>query len=479
MGDRLGQKGPAGRRRMPFLFLLSLFSPVLSEQISYTIPEELAMGSLVGNLAKDLGLGVRDLPTRNLRISAQKKFFTVSTENGDLLVSDRIDREQVCGKKSTCVLELEMVAEKPLNFFHISVVIQDVNDNPPTFSRNITELEISELALTGATFSLESAQDSDVGVNSLQQYYLNPNPHFSLIQKENPDGSRYPELVVKTPLDREEQSYHHLVLTAVDGGDPSRSCTTQIRVVVADANDNPPVFTQDVYRASVRENLPVGSSVLSVMATDLDEGVNAEITYAFINIGNVVRQLFKLDSKTGELTTGGELDFEERESYTIGVEAKDGGRHTAHCKIQIDILDENDNAPEVTLDSESKHIQEDAELGTVVALIKTHDLDSGFNGEVFCQLKGKFPFKIVQDTKNTYKLITDGALDREQTPEYNITITVTDRGKPPLSSNRTVTLNIIDVNDNAPVFEQAFYLIHVAENNPPGASIAQVSASDP
>lgn len=205
---------------MRFLFLLSLVCPVLPEQIRYTIPEELAMGSLVGNLPKDLGLGVQDLPTRNLRISAQKKFFTVSTENGDLLVSDRIDREQICGKKSSCVLEFEMVAEKPLNFFHISVVIQDINDNPPTFSQNITELEISELALTGATFSLESAQDSDVGVNSLQQYYLNPNPHFSLIQKENPDGSRYPELVVKTPLDREEQSCHHLVLTAVDGGGP-------------------------------------------------------------------------------------------------------------------------------------------------------------------------------------------------------------------------------------------------------------------
>ncbi|XP_038314187.1 protocadherin gamma-B3 isoform X52 [Canis lupus familiaris] len=479
MGDRLGQKDSAGWRRMAFLFWLVLFSPVIPEQIRYTIPEELAMGSLVGNLAKDLGLGVQDLRTRNLRISAQKKFFTVSTENGDLLVSHRIDREQICGKKSTCVLEFEMVAEKPLNFFHISVVIQDVNDNPPTFSQSITELEISELALTGATFALESAQDSDVGVNSLQQYYLNPNPHFSLIQKENPDGSRYPELVVKTPLDREEQSCHHLVLTAVDEGDPARSCTTQIRVVVADANDNPPVFTQDVYRVSVLENLPVGSSVLSVMATDLDEGVNAEITYAFINIGNVVRQLFRLDSKTGELTTGGGLDFEERESYTIGVEAKDGGRHTAHCKIQIDILDENDNAPDVILDSESKHIQEDTELGTVVALIKTRDLDSGFNGEVFCQLKGKFPFKIVQDTKNTYKLVTDGALDREQTPEYNVTITVTDRGKPPLSSSISITLHIADVNDNAPVFQQASYVVHVAENNPPAASIAQVSASDP
>uniref|UniRef100_A0A8C0CBM8 Cadherin domain-containing protein n=1 Tax=Balaenoptera musculus TaxID=9771 RepID=A0A8C0CBM8_BALMU len=247
--------------------------------------------------------------------------------------------------------------------------------------------------LAGSVFGTNLViTNSDVGVNSLQHYYLNPDPHFSLIQKENPDGSRYPELVVQAPLDREEQSCHHLVLTAVDGGEPARSCTTKIRVVVADANDNPPVFTQDMYRVSVQENLPLGSSVLRVMATDLDEGINAEITYAFINIGKAVRQLFKLDSKTGELTTGGGLDFEERGSYTIGVEAKDGGRHTAHCKLQIDILDENDSAPKITLDSESQYIQEDAELGAVVALIKTHDLDSGFNGEILCQLKGNFPF---------------------------------------------------------------------------------------
>ncbi|XP_012360264.2 protocadherin gamma-B3 isoform X17 [Nomascus leucogenys] len=479
MGNSSGWRGPAGQRRMLFLFLLSLLGQALSEPIRYAIPEELDRGSLVGNVAKDLGFGVGDLPTRNLRVIAEKKFFTVSPENGNLLVSDRIDREEICGKKSTCVLEFEMVAEKPLNFFHITVLIQDINDNPPTFSQNITELEISELALTGATFALESAQDPDVGVNSLQQYYLSPDPHFSLIQKENLDGSRYPELVLKAPLDREEQPHHHLVLTAVDGGEPSRSCTTQIRVIVADANDNPPVFTQDMYRVNVAENLPAGSSVLKVMAIDMDEGINAEIIYAFINIGKEVRQLFKLDSKTGELTTIGELDFEERDSYTIGVEAKDGGHHTAYCKVQIDISDENDNAPEITLASESQHIQEDAELGTAIALIKTHDLDSGFNGEIRCQLKGKFPFKIVQDTKNTYRLVTDGALDREQIPEYNVTITATDKGNPPLSSSKTITLHILDVNDNVPVFHQASYTVHVAENNPPGASIAHVSASDP
>uniref|UniRef100_A0A2K5XRM9 Protocadherin gamma subfamily B, 3 n=1 Tax=Mandrillus leucophaeus TaxID=9568 RepID=A0A2K5XRM9_MANLE len=472
MGNSSGWSGPAERRRMLFLFLLSLLGQGLSQPIRYAIPED-GGGSLVGNLAKDLGFGVGDLPTRNLRVIAEKKFFTVRPENGDLFVSDRIDREEICGKKSTCVLEFEMVAEKPFNFFHVTMLIQDINDNPPTVSENITELEISELAITGATFAVESAQDPDVGVNSLQQYYLSPDPHFFLIQKENLDGSRYPELVLKAPLDREEQPHHHLVLTTVDGGEPSRSCTTQIRVIVADTNDNPPVFTQDMYRVGVAENLPAGSLVLKVM------GVNAEIIYAFISIGKAVRQLFKLDSKTVELTTVGELDFQESDSYTIGVETKDGGHHTTYCKVQIDISDENDNALEITLASESQHIQEDAELGTAIALIKTYDIDSGFNGEILCQLKGKFPFKIVQDTRNTYRLVTDGALDREQIPEYNVTITATDKGNPPLSSSKTITLHIIDVNDNVPVFHQASYTVHVAENNPPGASIAHVSASDP
>ncbi|XP_062044944.1 protocadherin gamma-B3 isoform X13 [Lepus europaeus] len=479
MGSGSRPWGPAGRAWMRFLFLLPLFCAARPERIRYVIPEELARGSLVGNLAGDLGLGARDLRARNLRVSAEQKFLTVNPDTGDLLVSDRVDREQVCGKKSTCVLEFEVVAEKPLNFFHVVVLIQDINDNPPTFSANTTELEISELAPAGATFALESAQDSDVGANARQRYLLSADPHFSLAQEESPDGSGYPELVLKAPLDREEQSRHHLVLTAVDGGEPARSCTTHIRVIVADANDNAPAFTQDVYKASVRENLPAGSSVLRVMATDPDEGVNAAITYAFVSVGTAVRQVFQLDSKTGELTTAGELDFEARESYTMGVEAKDGGRHAAYCKIQIEVLDDNDNAPEMTLASESQLIQEDAELGTAVALIKAHDLDSGLNGEIVCQLKGKFPFKIIQDTKNTYRLVTDGALDREQTPEYNVTITATDRGQPPLSSSISVTVHIGDVNDNAPVFQQAAYVVHVPENNPPGASIAQVSASDP
>ncbi|KAF0878629.1 FAT4 protein, partial [Crocuta crocuta] len=415
--------------------------------------------------------------------------FSVTTKGSpdgskypELLLEKPLDREQ----QSSYQLILTAVdgGDPPLSgTTQIQIRVTDANDNAPLFSQDTYRVSIQENVPWGTSVLQVMATDQDQGVNAEITYaFLNAPTSTSLLFNLNPNTG---DITTNGTLDFEEasrymlSSRHHLVLTAVDGGNPARSCTTQIMVVVADANDNAPVFTQEIYRVSVPENLPVGSSILRVMATDLDEGVNAEITYTFINIGKAVRQLFKLDSTTGELTTSGGLDFEQRESYTIGVEAKDGGRHTAHCKVQIDILDENDNAPEITLDSESKHILEDAKLGTVVALIKTYDLDSGYNGEVFCQLKGKFPFKIVQDIKNTYKLVTDGALDREQTPEYNITITVTDRGRPPLSSNRSITLKIADVNDNAPVFHQASYVVHVAENNPPGASIFQVSASDP
>uniref|UniRef100_G1U2P3 Protocadherin gamma subfamily B, 1 n=1 Tax=Oryctolagus cuniculus TaxID=9986 RepID=G1U2P3_RABIT len=461
-----------------FLFLLSLFGGVISQQIHYSIPEELAKGSRVGNLAKDLGFSVRELPARKLRVSAED-YFSVSAESGDLLVSGRIDREKICGQKSECTLEFELVTENPMNIFHVTVAIQDVNDNAPRFLTKDIDLEICESALPGVKFSLDSAQDADVESNSLKIYTISPNQYFSLSTKESPDGSKYPELLLEKPLDREHQSSHRLILTAVDGGDPPLSSTTEIRIHVTDANDNAPVFSQDVYRVSLQENVPWGTSVLQVTATDQDEGVNAEITYAFLKAPTSTGLFFSLNPNTGEITTNGTLDFEERNRYMLGIEAKDGGVHTAHCNVQIEISDVNDNAPEVTFMSFSSQIPEDSDLGTVIALIKVRDRDSGQNGVVTCYVQEEVPFKLESTSKNYYKLVIDRTLDREKISEYNITITATDRGKPPLSSSISVTVHISDVNDNAPVFHQAAYVVHVPENNPPGASIAQVSASDP
>ncbi|XP_006866310.1 PREDICTED: protocadherin gamma-B4 [Chrysochloris asiatica] len=477
MGSGTREWGRAERRRAFFPFLLSLFGLVLSEQIRYRIPEEMPKGSVVGNLAKDLGLSVHELPTRKLRVSSEKPHFAVSAESGELLVSSRLDREEICGKKPACALEFEAVAENPLNFYHVNVDIEDINDHTPKFTQNAFELQISESTKPGARFILGSAHDADIGTNSLQNYHLSPNDYFSLVNKEKLDGSKYPELVLKKPLDREEQKSYYLTLTALDGGNPPLSSTAQIEVLVTDANDNPPVFSQDIYRVSLKENVSPGTTVLRVMATDQDEGINAEITFAFSEADQITQ--FGVDSRTGVITVLSTLDFEEVKDHSMVLEARDGGGMIAQCTVEIEVLDENDNIPEVIFQSLPDLIMEDTELGTYIALLKVRDKDSGDNGEVTCKLEGDVPFKILPSSRNTYKLVTDGILDREHTPEYNITITATDRGKPQLFSSIGVTFRIGDVNDNTPVFNQASYAVHVSENNPPGSSITQVSASDP
>ncbi|XP_025779669.1 protocadherin gamma-B5-like [Puma concolor] len=446
-------------------------------QIHYSVPEESDKGSFVGNISKDLNLESQELVKHGVRVVSRGRtqLFALDWRTGSLITAGRIDREEICTQSTQCLVNINILVEGRGKLFGIEIEITDINDNNPKFTQTSFELQISESTVPGTRFILEAAEDADIGLNSLRIYKLSLSPSFSLINKEKQDGSKYPELALEKRLDREQQSYHRLVLTAMDGGDPPLSGTTELRIQVTDANDNPPVFNQDMYRVSLPENVPPGTTVLQVSATDQDEGINSEITYSFYRTG----QVFSLNSKSGEITTLRMLDFEEIKEYSIVVEARDGGGLAAQCTVEINIQDENDNSPEITFHSLVEMILENAAPGTLIALIKIYDQDSGENGEVNCRLEGEVPFQIISSSKNSYKLVIDGTLDREQTPEYNVTIRATDRGKPPLSASKSVTLIITDTNDNAPVFPQASYMVHVMENNPPGASIAQVSASDP
>ncbi|KAF1405485.1 Protocadherin gamma-B2, partial [Spheniscus magellanicus] len=372
--QRQSRRRAAGRVLLPAL-LLCLCCRAAPERIRYAIPEELGRGSLVGPLARDLGLSPADLPARKLRLSAEKQYFGVSGETGNLYVSERLDREEMCGESASCSVSFEALVQNPLNVFHVEVAVQDVNDNSPAFSKAALDLEIGEWTLPGARFPLEMARDADVGSNALLTYELTSNPSFTLAVKESPGGSKQPELVLERALDREKQSSFQLVLTAVDGGDPVRSGSVQVRVNVTDANDNAPVFSKSVYEARVRENVPAGSPVLRVRATDADAGSNGRVSYSFGNVPDGVRALFSVDSDSGEVRTAGPLDFEEKSTYSFGLEARDGGGLTAHCEVQIDITDENDNAPEITMLSVSSPVPEDAPPGTVVALVESNKVE--------------------------------------------------------------------------------------------------------
>ncbi|XP_066573613.1 protocadherin gamma-A11-like [Amia ocellicauda] len=462
------------------LLIYICISHVVYGQVRYSIPEEMAKGSIVGNIAEDLGLDIKRLKSGRARVIAgdSSRYVELNTDKGILVVNERMDRELLCRQISPCSFDFEVILENPIQLYRVTIEIVDVNDHAPTFPKDEIHLEISESALPGARFLLDSAFDPDVGVNTIQSYTLKPTDHFILKLHARPDGSKYVEMMLQTPLDREKLGSLALILTAFDGGDPQRSGTLKINIIVLDANDNSPVFTQALYKATVLENALSGSVVTKVSATDLDKGINGEVTYALTHTTANAEGLFQLDPNTGEISVVGDIDFEKKKNYEINVQAKDHWGLIDSCKVIIEVVDLNDNVPTISLTSFSSPISEDSLPGTTVAVINIKDLDSGENGQVKCSISKNLPFIIKSSITNYYTLLTEDKLDREMVSEYNITLTATDEGSPPLSSNKTILLKISDVNDNPPVFEQKSYSANVIENNSPGLSIASVKALD-
>uniref|UniRef100_A0A8C5QUW0 Cadherin domain-containing protein n=1 Tax=Leptobrachium leishanense TaxID=445787 RepID=A0A8C5QUW0_9ANUR len=464
-----------------FLFLCSW--GWVSGQLRYSILEESDIGTLVGNVAQDLGLNHGNIKNRRLSLgSGGANFFAADQISGDVTVNGRIDRESLCESSLNCLLHLEVVFENPLELYNLEIEVVDINDNSPIFPNPEQIIKINELLISpGVQFPLEIAQDLDVGINGVSQYKLDLNPYFSLSTTNRQDGTLIAELVLEKILDREEKREHKLTLTAFDGGEQTRSGSTQVTVIVLDINDNGPVFDQSRYKVSVLENTALNTVVIKLNATDLDEGSNGEITYFFDHHTlDSAKKIFDLNAHTGEIYVTGNIDFEESSLYELSIRARDKGTPTmeGRCLVQIIVEDVNDNTPEITFTSKTNEVPENAATGTVVGYITVRDKDSGKNGEIVLDVSPNVPFKC-QSFNNRYSLVTSGNLDREKVSQYNIILTASDLGSPPLHNHTTITLIISDVNDNAPMFSQSVYQAFIKENNEAGSLLCTVSATDP
>ncbi|XP_029701934.1 protocadherin-17 isoform X2 [Takifugu rubripes] len=475
-----------------FFFFLLWAHALTLKNLNYSVPEEQGPGTVIGNIAKDARLGPEQIgpggqgKKTNFRVleNSAPHLIDVDPQSGLLFTKQRIDREVLCKRNPKCQLSMEVFANDK-EICMIKIDIQDINDNSPTFPSDQIDIDISENAVPGTRFPLTSAHDPDAGENGLKTYQITRDDYnlFSLEVKSRGDGSKFPELVIQRPLDREERSHHTLILSATDGGEYPRSGTMQINVKVIDSNDNSPLFDQPSYVVEIPENSPPGKVLIDLNATDPDEGNNGQVVYSFSGYApERIRELFSIDSRTGVIKIQGEIDYEESPVIEIDVQAKDLGPNSipGHCKVTVKVVDRNDNLPSIGFVSVRQGaISEAAPPGTVIALVRVTDKDSGRNGQLQCRVLGNVPFKLEENYDNFYTVVTDRPLDREVQDEYNVTIVAKDNGNPPLNSTKSFTVKILDENDNVPRFTKSVYLLQIPENNIPGEYLGSVLAHDP
>ncbi|XP_017728364.1 PREDICTED: protocadherin beta-8 isoform X2 [Rhinopithecus bieti] len=475
------------QRQVLFCFLLlGLSLAGAAEPRRYSVVEETEGSSFVTSLAKDLALEQREFSRWGIRVVSRgnKLHLQLNQETGDMLLNEKLDREDLCGHTEPCVLHFQVLLESPFEFFQAELQVIDINDHSPVFLDKEMLVKVSESSPPGTTFPLKNAEDLDVGQNNIENYVISPNSYFRVLTRKRSDGRKYPELVLDKALDREAEAELRLTLTALDGGSPPRSGTAQVYIEVVDVNDNAPEFEQPFYRVQISEDSPIGflnsslgSLVATVSARDLDSGANGKISYTLFQPSEDISKTLEVNAMTGEIRLRKQVDFEAVKSYEVHIKATDGGGLSGKCTLLLQVVDVNDNPPQVTISALTSPIPENSPE-IVVAVFSISDPDSGNNGKTISSIQEDLPFLLKPSVKNFYTLVTDRALDREARVEYNITLTVTDMGTPRLKTEHNITVQISDVNDNAPAFTQTSYTLFVRENNSPALHIGSVSATD-
>ncbi|WAQ97850.1 PC11X-like protein [Mya arenaria] len=472
------------------------------EVLQYSIYEQLPSGSFVGDVREDSHLrstaSAEEFSQIDYSLLSQGKvyeqYFHVDGLNGSLFTNTVIDRETIteCVYETECVLPISIVAKSKISAFFrtlkVTVSIVDINDHSPKFPVEFKSLTVSEVATVGSSMALDGATDADSGNNTLQRYFiLNEDAldlPFTTTYETYFDGRSVVKLQIKGDLDRESRDSYSLVIVAEDGGSPHLTGSMTVTITIDDVNDNPPVFGESEYKATINETLDVGEEIIRLLATDADIGVNSLIEYRLSKnqIGKIHEQ-FNLDITSGSLTL--KERFASGGEYRIIVEASDRGSQPlmSQAVIIITVLDSDNNRPQIKInlftDSDMGTVSEFADVGTVVAHVGITDEDTGANGIISCEMNSDNQvFNLQSYDDNEYKVTVAKQIDRETMDYIYVIINCHDKGTPPQNTFVEFTVQVLDENDHSPVFLQEIYFVDIMENNIKDTDIVQVSAKD-
>uniref|UniRef100_A0A4W6E2A7 Protocadherin-16 n=1 Tax=Lates calcarifer TaxID=8187 RepID=A0A4W6E2A7_LATCA len=465
------------------LELVTVLSPVVLGTLELQLDEEQPAGTIVGDISAGLPPGI----TASL--------YFISDHEGTGVGSD-LDIDESTGIiKTAKVLDREL--RDRYNFIavtmtgvtvEVTIKVNDINDHAPTFPRKRVTFKIPEQTAIGTRFSLDPAVDADKGQFTTQGYLIkdgNVGQAFTLETRRGSNEVLYLDLVVNAILDREKRSTYTLSLEAFDGGSPKRTDQITLDITVQDINDNAPVFNQSRYHAIISENLQPGSNILQVFATDADEGDNGMVLYEINRRQSDPDRYFVIDSRTGIITLNKPLDFEMRRVHELVVQAQDNATQpeVTNAFVTIHVRDYNDNQPTMTIiflsEDGSPRISEGAQPGQYVARISVTDPDYGEYANVNVSLEGG-DGKFALTTKDSiiYLICVDQILDREERDTYELRVMATDSGTPPLRAESSFVIQVTDINDNPPLFDQPVYRQVIPEVVFPGSFVLQVTARD-
>ncbi|KAM9348127.1 protocadherin-16 [Symphorus nematophorus] len=466
-----------------FCLVLVLQSTTVLGALELQLDEEQPAGTIVGDISAGLPPG----ETASLYFISDHEGTGVGSDlnidetTGIITTARRLDREQRDHYSFIAVTMTGVTIE-------VSITVNDINDHAPVFPKKKAVLKIPEHTAVGTRFSLEPATDADKDQLTTQGYAIregNVGQAFRLETKRAANKVLYLDLVVNGLLDREKRSSYTLVVEAFDGGSPRRMGSMTLEVTVTDINDHAPLFNQSRYHAIISESLPQGSSILQVFATDEDEGDNGLILYEINRRQSDPDRYFVMDIKSGIITLNRPLDYELKRVHELVVQARDNASHpeVTNAFVTIHVRDYNDNQPTMTIiflsEDGSPRISEGAQPGQYVARISVTDPDYGEYANVNVSLEGG-DGKFALTTKDSiiYLIYVDQVLDREERDSYDLRVMATDSGTPPLRAESSFTIQVTDVNDNPPLFDQQAYRQTIPEVVYPGSFVLQVTARD-